>query len=55
MRTTLVVAFFIASASFAAAAPLNDADCEAVWKLADVDKDGSINPEEAKAYVANFV
>ncbi len=54
MTTILAFAFFIASASLAAAAPLNEADCEAVWKLVDVDKKGSIDAEQAKAYVANF-
>ncbi len=54
MRTILAFAFFIASASLAAAAPLNESDCEAVWKLVDVDKKGSIDAEQAKAYVANF-
>ena len=36
-------------------APLNDADCEAVWKLIDVDNKGSINAEQAKVHVADFV
>ena len=55
MRTSLAFAILMVSASLAAAAPLNDADCEAVWKLVDVDKKGSINAEQAKAYVADFV
>jgi Ca2+-binding EF-hand superfamily protein len=54
MKTILIFAFLIASVSLSAAAPLNDADCEAVWKLADVDKKGSIDAEHAKAYIANF-
>jgi Ca2+-binding EF-hand superfamily protein len=49
------LSFLVLSTVGATAAPLSDADCDAVWKLADVDKDGSINPEEAKSYVANFV
>jgi Ca2+-binding EF-hand superfamily protein len=55
MRTSLAFAILMVSASLAAAAPLNDADCEAVWKLVDVDKKGAINPEQAKAYIADFV
>lgn len=54
MRTKLAFAFFIASASLAAAAPLNDADCEAVWKLVDVDSKGSVNAEQVKTYIAKF-
>ncbi|HEX2843254.1 hypothetical protein [Hyphomicrobium sp.] len=54
MKTTLIVAFLIASATLAAAAPLSEADCQAVWKLADVDKKGSIDAVQAKAYIANF-
>jgi hypothetical protein len=54
MRTYLAFAFFIASASLAAAAPLKEADCEAVWKLVDVDNKGSVNAEQVKAYVAKF-
>ena len=54
MRTCLMFALLIASASLAAAAPLNDADCEAVWKMADVDKKGAIDAEHAKSYIANF-
>ena len=55
MRTSLAFAILMVSASLAAAAPLNDADCEAVSKLVDVDMKGSINAEQAKAYVADFV
>jgi Ca2+-binding EF-hand superfamily protein len=54
MRAILVFAFFVASASFAAAAPLNEADCETVWKLVDVDQKGSIDAAQAKTHIANF-
>ena len=54
MRTNLAFAFFLASTSLAAAAPLNDADCTAVWKLVDVDSKGSVNAEQVKAYIAKF-
>jgi Ca2+-binding EF-hand superfamily protein len=54
MRTILAFAFFIASASLAAAAPLNQADCETVWKLVDVDQKGSVNAEQVKAHIAHF-
>lgn len=54
MRTILAIAFFIANASLAAAAPLNEADCAAVWKLVDVDNKGSVNAEQVKAYIAKF-
>jgi Ca2+-binding EF-hand superfamily protein len=54
MRANLAFAFFIASASLAAAAPLKEADCEAVWKQVDVDKKGSVDAEQVKAYVAKF-
>ena len=55
MRMTLALAFVCASTSLAAAAPLNEADCEVVWKLADVDKKGSIDAVQAKSYVSDFV
>ncbi len=54
MRTQLIIAFLLASASLAAAAPLSEADCQAVWKLADVDHKGSIDATQAKSYVTNF-
>ena len=47
MRTISIFAFLIASASLAVAAPLSDADCEAVWKLADVDQNEDAFPEDA--------
>ena len=50
----MAFAFFIAGASLASAAPLNDADCAAVWKLVDVDKKGSVDAEHVKAYIAKF-
>jgi hypothetical protein len=54
MRTIFAFAFFIAGTSLAAAAPLNDADCTAVWKLVDVDDKGSVDAEHVKSYIANF-
>ena len=54
MRTNFAIAFFLASTSLAAAAPLNDADCTAVWKLVDVDSKGSVSAEQVKAYIAKF-
>ncbi len=54
MRTKLAFAILIASTSLVAAAPLSDADCEAVWKKVDVDAKGSINAEQAKSYIAKF-
>jgi hypothetical protein len=54
MKTNLAIAFLIASTSLAAAAPLNDADCTAVWKLVDVDSKGSVSAEQVKAYIAKF-
>ena len=45
---------FLLITSLAAAAALNDADCEAVWKTIDVDKKGSIDAEQAKTYVSDF-
>lgn len=54
MRTTLAFAVLIAGTSLAAAAPLNDADCEAVWKLVDVDNKGSVSAEQVKTYIAKF-
>jgi hypothetical protein len=54
MRTILTLVFFAASASLAVAAPLNDADCEAVWKMVDVDSKGAVNAEQVKSYIAKF-
>ncbi len=55
MRILIAALFAACTATAAFAAPLSDADCEAVWKLADVDKNGSLSAEEAKTYIANFV
>lgn len=55
LRTLFVCAFFLVSgASLAAAAGLDAADCEVVWKMVDVDKKGSIDAEEAKSHVSDF-
>jgi hypothetical protein len=54
MRGILAFAFVVASASLAVAAPLNDADCEAVWKMVDVDNKGAVNAEQVKTYIAKF-
>jgi NADP-dependent 3-hydroxy acid dehydrogenase YdfG len=54
MRTSLAFGFLVANASLAAAAPLNAADCEAVWKMVDVDSKGTVNAEQVKAYIAKF-
>jgi hypothetical protein len=56
MRTTLAIAFCIASVSLAMAAdkamtPLSDADCEAVWKQAGGKE---LTADAAKPYVTNF-
>jgi Ca2+-binding EF-hand superfamily protein len=55
MRTKLAFAFLIVSSSLAVAAPLSEADCEAVWKKVDVDKKGSVDAEQVKTYIAKFV
>jgi Ca2+-binding EF-hand superfamily protein len=54
MKTILALAVLVASTSLATAAPLNDADCETVWKMVDVDSKGSVNAEQVKTHIAKF-
>ena len=41
------IPLFLATPSFAA---MSQADCEAMWKKADMNTDGSLDPTEAKMY-----
>ena len=53
MRTLIVASMLIASCSFApmAMAKMSRADCQAVWKSADVNGDGKMDGLEAKPFV----
>jgi hypothetical protein len=55
MKIAPAIVVLLAAISPAAAAPLDDAACQVKWEQADVDKNGSLNAEEAKTVISNFV
>ena len=56
MRMVFAAIITLGAISAAAAAPLSDADCEAVWVMVDVDKNGSIDAKDSEKFIpkANF-
>jgi len=52
MKKLLVVAALAASCAALPAYAATDADCQAMWTKADVDKDGTLSPAESMRYTA---
>lgn len=52
MKKLLVVAALAATCAALPAYAATDADCQAMWTKADIDKDGTLSPAESMRYTA---